>query len=335
MREFVGVISGLEVITNERTLRLQNKPLKPRPHLFKKEALMFSRVAVYDLKEMLPRLRMFENESNDVIVSEVERLVEEKVVFEPSAIPENGQINNTDFENLNLIRKFFENEARSAFERLDVESLVNRVKTDPSSYEEVVKETLRTVPPMLYYSQYEARCVSVYLQELESMDAYPVLSNTFTLPQLFNLPSIKKDIVNITLNSLPVPDDSVPWEQILEYRSDPDSQSKFLALRHWMSEVARAELTPAEVEEKLAYLVDQYQRHMKLHRMKTNIGTLETIVTTGAEVLGDLASFKWGKAAEALFSLKRRKVALLEGELTAPGNEVAYIVKARESFGSQ
>ena len=66
--------------------------------------------------------------------------------------------------------------------------------------------------------------------------------------------------------------------------------------------------------------------------MKTNFGTLETIITKGAEVLGDLVSFKWGKAVEALFSLKKRKVALLEGKLTAPGNEVAYIVKAKETF---
>lgn len=71
---------------------------------------------------------------------------------------------------------------------------------------------------------------------------------------------------------------------------------------------------------------------MWLHRMKTNVGTLETVVTTTAEFLGDLVSFKWGKAAEALFSLKRRHVVLLEGELTAPGSEVAYIVKARETF---
>jgi len=43
-------------------------------------------------------------------------------------------------------------------------------------------------------------------------------------------------------------------------------------------------------------------------------------------------SFKRGKAAEALFSLRRRRVALLERELTAPGSEVAYIVEARETF---
>lgn len=138
--------------------------------------------------------------------------------------------------------------------------------------------------------------------------------------------------ITVVLNALPVPDEATPWEQIIEYRNDPNSRRKFLALRNWMSEVARAELSPTEVEEKLEYLVSQYQQHMELHRMKTNVGTLETIVTTGAEVLGDLVSFKWGKAAEALFSLKRRQVALLEGELSAPGNEIAYIVKARGAF---
>jgi hypothetical protein len=53
---------------------------------------------------------------------------------------------------------------------------------------------------------------------------------------------------------------------------------------------------------------------------------------TAAEVLGDLLSFKWGTAEKALFSLKKREVALLEGELTSPGNEIPYIVKARETF---
>ena len=162
------------------------------------------------------------------------------------------------------------------------------------------------------------------------MDAYPSLS----LGELLT-PKTKVDkteTVNIAINALPIPDETTSWEQIIEYRSDPDSQGKFLDLRHWMNEVARGDLTPIEVEEKLEHLISKYQRHMKLHRMKTNTGTLETIVTTGAEVLGDLVSFKWGKAAAALFSLKKRNIALLEGELTAPGSEVAYIVKANETF---
>jgi hypothetical protein len=174
------------------------------------------------------------------------------------------------------------------------------------------------------------RMSSIILREAQGLDAYPVLSST--IPIARNSHAVKSDIFHIVLNSLPIPDDSTPWEQILEFRSDPNSRSKFLDLRNWMSEVARAELKPNEVVEKLEYLMSQYQRHMELHRIKTDVGTLQTIVVTGAEVLGDLFSFKWGKAAEALFSLKKRNIALLEGELTAPGSEVAYIVKARETF---
>lgn len=176
----------------------------------------------------------------------------------------------------------------------------------------------------------EVRGAAVGLREAGDFDVVPL---TYAAPPpARSKRASKADVLKILVGQLPVPDESTPWEHILEYRSDPDSQSKFLALRHWMSEVARAELTPAEVEEKLEYLIDQYQKHMRLHRMKTNAGTLETIITTGAEMLGDILSFKWGKAAQALFSLKKREVALLEGELTAPGNEVAYIVKARETF---
>ncbi len=176
---------------------------------------------------------------------------------------------------------------------------------------------------------YLTRAYSIQLRELQNIDAFPVFS--ISIPE--DTEKINKsDVIQITIKSLPVPDNRTSWEQILEFRSDSDSYSKFLALRNWMNEVSKGELSSIEIEQKLEYLIDQYQQHMKLHKMKTNAGTLQTFITTSAEVLGDLASFKWGKAAETLFALKNRKVALLEGELKSPGNEVAYIIKAQESF---
>jgi hypothetical protein len=180
--------------------------------------------------------------------------------------------------------------------------------------------------------QHQVRLYSIELREVDGLDAYPILH--VGLPSSLDSPTNKTDVIQIVLNAMPLPDETTPWEQVIEYTSDPDSRSKFLALRNWMSEVARSELTPAEVEEKLEYLLDQFRQHMSLHRMKTNVGTLETVVTTTMEVLGDLASFKWGKAAEALFSLKHRQVDLLEGEMTAPGREVAYIARAWEAFNA-
>jgi len=325
MREFVGVRAPLGV----DTLSL------------KRDALIFSRVGILGLGELSSgQINTDVGQSKWVqgispaTSSELLWLSERNIIFEPDLSRHENLLTDADYAEsytaeLNSARK-----VKQAIEE------IHRLSTT-SKNEGEIRAALDRIRPLvdegynrsLAALQYMVRRVSVQLRITESVDAFPVLPLTF-LP---HAPSHadRGELIRLSLNALPVPDDTTPWEQILEYRSDPDSRSKFLALRHWMGEVARAELTPAEVEEKLEYLIDQYQRHMRLHRMKTNVGTLETVVTAGAEVLGDLVSFKWGKAAQALFSLKRREVALLEGELTAPGKEVAYIVKARETFGSE
>jgi hypothetical protein len=78
----------------------------------------------------------------------------------------------------------------------------------------------------------------------------------------------------------------------------------------------------------------KYEKHMKVHRMKTNRSTFQTVVTTSASLLEDLAKFKWGEAAKLLFSFSERKVQLMEAEMNAPGSEVAYLIKAKKEFGS-
>ena len=88
------------------------------------------------------------------------------------------------------------------------------------------------------------------------MDAYAVLSTTIPSSDSRVAPS-SGEVLQIALNALPVPDESTPWEQIIEYRSDEDSRHKFLDLRNWMSEMARSELTAVEAEQKLEYLISQ------------------------------------------------------------------------------
>jgi hypothetical protein len=66
--------------------------------------------------------------------------------------------------------------------------------------------------------------------------------------------------------------------------------------------------------------------------MKTNPGVIQTLVVTPAEFAENLIKFNWGKIAKGLFTLKQRRIALMEGELTSPGSEVAYIVKANDTF---
>ena len=72
---------------------------------------------------------------------------------------------------------------------------------------------------------------------------------------------------------------------------------------------------------------------MKLERMSRDTGVVETFVTTSAEIVESLVTFKWSKAAKRLFAMRHKQIDLMKAELTAPGREVAYIVKARERFG--
>ncbi len=115
---------------------------------------------------------------------------------------------------------------------------------------------------------YFTRLFSIQLRELDGLEAYPILPAD--IPSSENPESTKGEVIKIVLSALPVPDDQTSWEQIVEYRNEPDSKNKFLDLRNWMSEVARGEHTPDQAEEKLEYLLSQFRRAMGIHRMKAN-----------------------------------------------------------------
>lgn len=307
MREFIGVRS----IKDSQHTSFPEAPLK-------RQALIFDRIAIYKLK----RDRYYATPEEREMAAEIEAAIDE--LTEKGFFLQYESVSDEEKASLAKVEEYRKSsEAASHYLRSYFEIPFAEKAKDPDKLRQGIERLERS-------DEYLVRLTCIELRLLKGLSAYPISDSFMTLAEG---KATNSEVVNIVFKALPVPDESVSWDRIYDYRRDPESRSKFLALRNWMGEVARAELTPAEVEEKLEYLLDQYQKHMSLHRMKTNTGMLETVVTTGAEMLGDFFSFKWGKAAQALFSLKKRQVALLEGELTAPGNEVAYIVKARETFG--
>ena len=141
-------------------------------------------------------------------------------------------------------------------------------------------------------------------------------------------------VAQIVLKSIPIPEEQTPWEDILEFREDIEARGHFYRLKSWMNSLVSAGHSPHEVEDELRELLFEYENFMKIHRMKFNLGLLETIVTTSAEVAEGLVKFKWSKAAKSLFSLKHRHIDLLDAERQAPGRQVAYILDTRQRFGS-
>jgi hypothetical protein len=280
----------------------------------KRDALIFSRIAIPGLYSWLYWGGREPNQS----FLELKWLVENGIVFDPE-------------EPIVDSNKVFE-ELKS--KEAEIRAISQQFKEGNTQHLSLLaKGVLKASVDLTVTYEYLIRIVSAQLRETLNVDASPVL--LLDLPSMRNTQIKKNDVMNIALNTLPIPSPLTSWEQILEYRSDPDAQGKFLALRNWANEVARSGLTPVEVEEKLEWLLYDYRKHLELHKMKTDTGILESVVVTGIEMLEDIVKLNWSKAAKALFSIKHRKVDLLETELKSPGREIAYIYNTQQKFSKE
>jgi hypothetical protein len=293
MKEFIGVRSFTSALM---------------PGNLKRDALAFKRIA-------LPACSILMSSLNEEIdsVNELRWLFELGVIFEPLPPDMNAMkeiiARHKDDPFMSQIRELRKVKPSEVFKDEIVEVLCREnIPVDDETF-----SLVDLIIDLHSQGEYLLRPISVMLREHKQMDAYPVFAIS---PDELEKPKAEKnDIVQITLNAFPIPDDSVSWEEIVDYRSDPDTQGKFLALRNWMNEVAQAQLTPNEIEEKLEWLMYEYQRHLALHKMKTNFDTFETIVVAAADCLENLVKLNLGKAARGLFAFKHRRIELIEGEL--------------------
>lgn len=294
----------------------------------KREALIFNKIGIYDLNGIEQQAQY-----ESARLEELEWLLEQGIVFniEPKRtafIDDTSALKST---NINL--------KDADAELSNTEQKRTSLSTEEFNYKHQklvgelkgVSKELREV--QLDFRDITCRAYCFLLRYKEGLDAFPLFYNEkISLP---SKTSDKADVVRVVLNALPIPDYKTSWEQIIEYRSDPDSLGKFLALRRWMTKTAKAQLSIIEIEEELEWLLYDYQRHLELHRLKVNVGAIETILTVGAAFLENLAKVNWGEAAKLLFTFKHRKIELLEAEMKSPGSEVAYVLGAWKQFNAE
>lgn len=140
------------------------------------------------------------------------------------------------------------------------------------------------------------------------------------------------DVINLVLTKFPIPDDSISWEALIDFKKNNDLQIYRLGLINWITEIANSNYNILEIEQKLEYLLKQYEERLKLEKIKYHTGSTEIVVTTSLAVIENLIKLNFSKAAETVFKLRNKKIDLLLGETLAPGREVAYINKTIEKF---
>lgn len=172
---------------------------------------------------------------------------------------------------------------------------------------------------------------SILLQNSLEDSCVPIIrySNNFT-SKFF--PELKKDYLSISLHNIPTISNDTTWEQLIEFKSDEDSKVKFLALKNWFNDLGEKDINEKQFLEKIQHNLNEYREHLRIHRLKTETSKLEIVLTTTADIMENVAKFKFGSAVRLLFDITKQNLALIEAEHSAPFKEVAYLDKIDSNF---
>ncbi len=114
--------------------------------------------------------------------------------------------------------------------------------------------------------------------------------------------------------------------------SDDDNKGRMAALRKWVNNTTKSGLSASEIKDEIDDLLYKYRKSLEIHRIKYHQGFLQTIVVGTAELIENALKLKFSNIAKGLFKINEGKADLMDVELNAPGNELAYIYKAQEKF---
>lgn len=288
-------------------------------HALKKLAVLFNRIA-------FPGLAAFRSVQPQFNFAEhLLRLADTGILFEPETSKSDDQA----FKNRMLqdMDKLFKPSGVTAEEVLaartdEKKALEIREKRRPITEESFLEnDPIGTVGAMLRMVTNMTRLVAVQLRNVNNLDAHAVLSNEFTSLEQDDEDPNRRDVLQILINGLPLPDKDVSWEQIIEYRSDPNSLNRFLDLRNWIRDIARGKLTSLEAEQRLQPVLKRFRKQPEIHQMKTVDTTLEAFVTTSPNIVSNLVSYPGTK----ICFFTHRKLVLLEGEAPSEVSEVAFV----------
>jgi hypothetical protein len=178
-----------------------------------------------------------------------------------------------------------------------------------------------------------ARAVALAMRDKIGVDAVSTIAPHPLSDRLGATEQDLSGVVRAVLEGLPIPDETTPWEAIIDFRDDATAMTKLLALRRWMRQMATSSTSPTHLTEEIEWLLHEYEEHMKLHQLKINKGALEMVVTLAAGLLEDIMKLKLRDAVGLLFERNSRRIALMEAERSAPGRELAYLSRAKSAFG--
>jgi hypothetical protein len=284
----------------------------------KQQALFFDQIGIYNLDWIFNNLRNGPLYQKDLtwfrkLELDLEWLRDNDVVIDLRDIK--GQLDNDDFiENI----KLREQNAGEAWELIN-----QQIKGENVGFDKLLNNMIRG-------DAIAIRELVVGNRESKDISVIPTLQ---LKNYLYEIPNSRKvDVIDLVINKFPIPNQETPWENICDYRNNPESKKYLLNLRRWISKMSATTLSTLEIEDEFEGLINDYQAHMNLHKMKTDTVSFQALITLPLGLIENLLNLRISKLTEPFFVLRKRKLSLLEAELTAPGKELTYIIKTQDEF---
>ncbi|AHM63210.1 hypothetical protein D770_24825 [Flammeovirgaceae bacterium 311] len=178
---------------------------------------------------------------------------------------------------------------------------------------------------MMYYSKLvDAAEIRMFCGLSDNRRSYTPIIDFLDLPKSY-MEKRSSIVLELVLKKFPMPSSSCSWEEIIDFKENEDVKRKLLALKHWIIEISNTSLTKNEIEQKLEYLVHEYEHSMKLSKMKYEVSNIELFLTTTIGLIENIVKINWSKAVQLIFEIKKKKVDLLLEERSAPGRELEAI----------
>jgi hypothetical protein len=287
---------------------------------FKKDLLLFDNIEICppsdyteDILKLIGHHTLFKER-----MSEWESLLKLGLITESKEIKiDDSALLNEDKRIATLTeRLFLMRRALSAWEAVDfksadlqkIETLVKLFNVDSVASQLVT----RSISSEKNYWSEKDEYIPIIRKELSSVNAEPEVAK-------------KTKVINIIINKLPNIDDSISLSQLIEIKNDGDFKLKYFAFRDFINTLSASNLSIKEIDEKIEFLLMDYQKQLDIHNAKYQVTTLETIFVSSAEIIENLIKLKFGQVAKNLISIKNKEVQLLEAESKLPGKEIAIL----------
>lgn len=172
--------------------------------------------------------------------------------------------------------------------------------------------------------QLNSRVNSIVLNKKEQNSYIPIIRNNyhdFAISEYYSTSTVLK----ILLKKFPSFSNETVLETFIDFKNDPDTKLKLARLRDWVLEISKKNYSEKEIEQKIDYLLHEYAKQLEIHKLKYNLGYVETFVTTSLEILENIVKLNFSKAAKVLFDLGKQNLNLLEAEQNIVGKELALL----------